>query len=82
MIVMGFAVRALGDIGDETAIPALIAALHYTVTRAESSAALTRFGRPAIPYLLEIVKKERDENILYYAREALTQLGWRAGRIH
>ena len=41
---MGFAVRALGDIGDGTAIPALIAALRYTVTRSESSTALTRFG--------------------------------------
>lgn len=81
MIVMGFAVRALGDIGDETAIPALIAALRYTVTRSESSAALTRFGQPAIPFLLEVIKKERDENIVYYAKEALTRLGWRAGRI-
>ncbi|HKN86092.1 MAG TPA: HEAT repeat domain-containing protein [Nitrospiraceae bacterium] len=81
MIVMGFAVRALGDIGDETAIPALIAALRSTVTRSESSTALTRFGRPAIPYLLEVVKKERDENIVYYAKEALSQLGWRVGRI-
>jgi HEAT repeat protein len=81
MIVMGLAVRALGDIGDETAIPALIAALRYTVTRSESSAALARFGPPAIPFLLEIVKKERDENIVYYAKEALSQLGWRAGRI-
>jgi HEAT repeat protein len=81
MIVMGLAVRALGDIGDETAIPALIAALRYTVTRSESSTALARFGPPAIPFLLEIVKKERDENIVYYAKEALSQLGWRAGRI-
>lgn len=81
MIVMGLAVRALGDIADETAIPALIAALRYTVTRSESSTALTRFGPPAIPFLLEVVKKERDENIVYYAKEALTQLGWRAGRI-
>lgn len=81
MIVMGLAVRALGDIGDETAIPALIAALRHTVTRSESSTALTRFGPPAIPFLLEIVKKDRDENIVYYAKEALSQLGWRAGRI-
>jgi HEAT repeat protein len=81
MIVMGLAVRALGDIGDGTAIPALIAALRYTVTRSESSTALTRFGAPAIPFLLEIVKKERDENIVYYAKEALSQLGWRAGRL-
>ncbi|WP_447984825.1 HEAT repeat domain-containing protein [Nitrospira sp. Nam74] len=81
MIVMGLAVRALGDIGDETAIPALIAALRYTVTRSESSTALTRFGPSAIPFLLEIIKKERDQNIVYYAKEALSQLGWRAGRV-
>jgi HEAT repeat protein len=81
MIVMGLAVRALGDIGDDTAIPALIAALRGTVTRSEASAALTRFGPPAIPFLLEVVKKERDENIVYYAKEALSQLGWRANRI-
>jgi HEAT repeat protein len=81
MIVMGLAVRALGDIGDQTAIPALIAALRSTVTRSEASTALTRFGSPAIPFLLDVVKKERDENIVYYAKEALTQLGWRAGRL-
>ena len=81
MIVVGLAVRALGDIGDETAIPALIAALRYTVTRSESSAALARFGPSALPFLLEIVEKERDKNIVYYAKEALSQLGWRAGRV-
>jgi HEAT repeat protein len=81
MIVMGLAVRALGDIGDQAAIPALIAALRDTVTRSDASASLARFGRPAIPYLLEVVKKERDENIVYYAKEALTQVGWRANRI-
>jgi HEAT repeat protein len=81
MIVMGYAVRALGDIGDETAIPALIAALHSTVTRSEASAALTRFGPMAIPFLLEVVRKERDQNIVYYVKDALSQLGWRAGRV-
>jgi len=81
MIVMGYAVRALGDIGDQTAIPALIAALHSTVTRSEASAALTRFGSMAIPFLLEVVRKERDENIVYHVKDALSQLGWRAGRV-
>lgn len=81
MIVMGLAVRALGDIGDVAAIPELVAALRHTVTRSDASSVLPRFGPPAIPFLLEIVKKERDHNIVYHAKEALSQLGWRTGRV-
>jgi HEAT repeat protein len=81
MIVMGYAVRALGDIGDEAAIPALIGALRSTVTRSEASTALTRFGAAAIPFLLDVVKKEHDSNVVYYVKEALSQIGWRAGRV-
>lgn len=78
---MGLAVRALGDIGDQSAIPALISALQYTVTRAEAAAALAKFGRPAVPFLVDRLQKERDHNILFHIREALGQLGWRPNRI-
>ncbi|TAJ32359.1 MAG: HEAT repeat domain-containing protein, partial [Nitrospirae bacterium] len=62
-------------------IPTLVLALQNTVIRAEAAAALVAFGQPAIPPLLAVLKKERDENILFHAKEALAQLGWRAGRI-
>ncbi len=75
------AVRALGRIGDAEAIPALIAALDSTVTRVEAAAALVRFGSPAVGPLLAVVKNTSDENIRYYAKEALTSLGWRPGRL-
>lgn len=81
MAVMGLAVRALAQIRDESTIPTLVAALQNTVTRAEAAAALIKFGQPAIPFLLDVLRKERDENILFYAKEALTGLGWRPGRI-
>ena len=44
MLTLGEAVRALGAIRDEAAIPSLMKALRYTVTRAEAADALTRFG--------------------------------------
>jgi HEAT repeat protein len=81
MFAMEAAVNALAQIRDESTIPTLVAALQNTVVRAEAAAALAAFGAPAIPYLLEVLKKERDENILFYAKEALTQVGWRPGRI-
>jgi len=82
MIVMGLAVRALGTIRDEAALPALVSALQNTVTRAEVAAVLGLFGPSAIPPLLDRLKKEQDENILFHVRDALGRLGWRAGRIH
>jgi hypothetical protein len=58
-----------------------VAALQSTVTRAEVAAALGLFGAPAIPPLLDRLKKEQDENILFHVRETLHRLGWRANRI-
>jgi len=81
MFAMEAAVKALAQIRDESAIPTLVAALQNTVVRAEAAAALAAFGTRAIPFLLEVLKKERDENILFYAKDALTQVGWRPGRI-
>jgi HEAT repeat protein len=81
MFAMEAAVKALAQIRDETTIPTLVAALENTVVRAEAAASLVAFGAPAIPFLLEVLKKERDENIRFYVQEALTQVGWRPGRI-
>ncbi len=81
MLTIAEAVRALAQIQDEVAIPTLVSALQSTVTRADAAGALIRFGQPAIPFLLDVMKKERDENILYYAKEALHGLGWRPNRL-
>ena len=77
MLAMGAAVKALKQIRDEGTIPTLIAALQNTAIRAEAAAALVAFGRPAIPSLLDVFKKEQDENILFHVKDALAQLGWR-----
>ena len=81
MLVMGAAVKALAQLGDDAAIPTLISALQSTVTRADAASALSCFGPAAIPFLLEVLKNERDENILYYAKDTLTELGWRPNRV-
>ena len=81
MVAMEAAVRALAQIRDEATIPILVAALQNTVIRAEAAAALSAFGPPAIPFLLEVLKKERDENILFHVKGTLGQLGWRPNRI-
>lgn len=81
MLTMGIAVRALGLIRDEGAIPTLVAALRNTVTRAEAATALTRFGPTVIPSLLPLLARESDENIRYHVRETLTAVGWRPGRV-
>jgi HEAT repeat protein len=81
MATMGMAARALGMIGDATAIPALAAALRNTVTRSEASAALVKFGAAIIPSLLPMLAKEQDENVRYYLRETLISVGWRPGRM-
>jgi len=81
MFAMEAAVKGLALIRDETTIPVLIGALQNTVIRAEAATALVAFGQPAIPPLLGVLKKERDDNILFHAKEALAQLGWRANRI-
>ncbi|MDE3225431.1 MAG: HEAT repeat domain-containing protein [Nitrospirota bacterium] len=81
MHAMEAAVRALALIREEATIPTLVGALQHTVVRAEAAAALVSFGPPAIPFLLGVLKQERDDNILFYAKDTLAQLGWRANRI-
>ncbi len=81
MTAMAGAAHALGQIRDAATIPTLVAALQNTVTRAEAATALVAFGQPAIPHLVGVLKNEQDSNILFHVREALTQLGWRQGRV-
>jgi HEAT repeat protein len=81
MSAMEAAVKALAQIGDPSVIPALVSALQNTVVRAEAASALATFGQVAIPFMLDLLKKERDENIRYHAQETLSRLGWRANRI-
>ena len=78
---MGFAVRALGLIRDEAAIPTLVTALQNTVTRADAATALAGFGPTVIPSLLPLLARESDENIRYHVRETLAAVGWRPGRV-
>ncbi len=80
-IALSEAAKALGTIRDETAIPSLIKALRYTVTRADAADALTRFGSAVIAPLLALLAHEPDDNIRYHLKETLARVGWRAGRI-
>ena len=81
MIALGEAAKALGIIRDEAAIPSLVKALRYTVTRADAADALTRFGGAAIAPLLALLAHESDDNIRYHIKETLSRVGWRAGRV-
>ncbi len=81
MLAMEAAVKALAQIGDEAAIPTLVAALKNTYVRAEAATALTAFGARAVPALVEVLRTEQDQNILYHVKEALARLGWRPHRI-
>jgi len=81
MIALGEAAKALGTIRDEAAIPSLVKALRYTVTRADAADALTRFGGAVIAPLLALLAHESDDNIRYHIKETLSRVGWRAGRI-
>lgn len=81
MSAQAAAVKALAQIRDEAAVPVLVAALTNTVTRADAATALAAFGQPAVAALLGVLKREQDDNIVYYAKDALAQLGWRPGRI-
>ncbi len=81
ILTLGAAARALGAIRDEAAIPSLMKALRYTVTRADAADALTRFGGAVIAPLLAVLARESDDNIRYYVKDTLTKVGWRAGRI-
>jgi HEAT repeat protein len=81
LITLGVAARALGAIRDEAAIPSLIKALGYTVTRADAADALTRFGGVVIAPLLALLAHESDDNIRYHVKETLARVGWRPGRV-
>ncbi len=80
-LTLGEVVRALGAIRDEAAIPSLLKALRYTVTRAEAADALTRFGSAVIAPLLAILAREPDDNVRYHVKDTLAKVGWRAGRV-
>ena len=75
------AVRALGLIQDDTALPTLAGALQSTFTRAEAAAALTKFGSKIVPLLIPLLAESTDDNVRYHVKEALTAVGWRPGRI-
>ena len=81
MLTLGSAAKALGAIRDEAAIPSLMKALHYTVTRADAADALTRFGGTVVAPLLALLARESDDNIRYHVKETLGRVGWRAGRV-
>ena len=81
IITFGAAAKALGMIRDEAAIPSLMKALRYTVTRVDAAAALARFGDTVITPLLALLAHESDDNIRYYVKDTLAKVGWRAGRI-
>lgn len=81
MVTMGAAARALGALGNDTAIPSLVSALRQTVTRADAAASLARFGSKVIAPLLTLLSQEPDENIRFHVKETLTSVGWRPGRI-
>lgn len=75
------AVKALAQIGDTRAIPTLLEALKSTLIRVEAAEALTRFGKHATPLLIEMYKKETDDNIRYHVKETLARLGWRPNQV-
>ncbi|NJL17159.1 MAG: HEAT repeat domain-containing protein [Nitrospira sp.] len=81
LITQGAAVRALGEIGDDQAIPMLIAALEPTPTRAEAASALAKFGSKVIPFLIPLLSHSQDENLHFHVRETLTRAGWRPRRM-
>ena len=75
------AVTALARIKAPHTLPVLVSALQSTLIRQEAAHALVIFGPQAIPPLIDVLKTEHDTNILFYAKEALTGLGWRPGQI-
>ena len=81
VLSFGVAARALGMIRDEAAIPSLVKALRYTMTRTDAADALARFGGRVIAPLLALLAQESDDNIRYHVKETLAKVGWRAGRV-
>jgi HEAT repeat protein len=76
-VAQASAVRALGLIGDDSALPTLTGALESTATRAEAAEALTRFGTQVIPWLLPLLTTSQDDNLRYHVKETLALVGWR-----
>jgi HEAT repeat protein len=70
----------LGAIGDERALPALVAALNPTQTRTEAATALATFGSKVVPFLIPLLNDSTDDNIRFHVRETLAQAGWRPRR--
>ncbi|MEQ8998953.1 MAG: HEAT repeat domain-containing protein [Coleofasciculus sp. B1-GNL1-01] len=71
------AASALGEMGSETAIPALITALKTEqdeVVRLRATFALIKIGSPAIPSLIETLK-HKNVSARYSATFALSQMG-------
>ena len=81
LAVVEVAIKALARLKDEQAIPILINALQSTLVRKDAAEALTAFGKSSIPPLVELFKKEPDENIRYHVKETLTKLGWNPNRV-
>ncbi|MCS5531575.1 MAG: HEAT repeat domain-containing protein [Candidatus Poseidoniales archaeon] len=81
LAVVESAIRALARLKDEQAIPVLINALQSTLVRKDAAEALTAFGKFAIRPLVEVFRKEPDENIRYHIKETLTKLGWNPNRV-
>lgn len=76
-VAQATAVRALGLLGDDSALATLTGALESTTTRAEAAEALARFGTRAIPWLLPLLTTSQDDNLRYHVKETLTLVGWR-----
>lgn len=81
LITQGAAVRALGLIGDDRAIPSLVAALSPTHTRAEAAASLAKFGSKVVPALIPLLSESPDDNVRFHVRETLTLVGWRPRQV-
>ena len=81
LAIVESAIQALARLKDEQAIPVLITALQSTLVRKDAAEALTAFGKAAIPPLVEIYKKETDENIQYHVKGTLAKLGWNPNRV-
>lgn len=77
VLTQAAAVRALGLIGDDSALQTLTAALQSTFTRTEAAEALSQFGSKAVPWLLPLLTGSPDENVRYHVKETLASVGWR-----
>ncbi len=60
--IVHIAVELLGEFGDPSSVPVLIKALENKTIREYASVALTKIGRPAVPFLEE-ARKERKRTV-------------------